>query len=205
MIRHCRASGDMKPDWRVQDSGHVITQGLQIAGIQATATGYPSIIPASTLGGKTVINEWRQLAGLSSYSDASPIENPSSTKRERSLEYTKAYRAWLEWFVSSEVALAKLCKQIIQDFDELIRQTSERRRFIVTGNGHIGFGLEGAENGDMVVIIPGGKVPYVLRRLDSPDCGVKRYRLLGDAFINGAMAGEKVGPSTSELTKIVIV
>ncbi|ENH75759.1 Heterokaryon incompatibility protein 6, OR allele [Fusarium oxysporum f. sp. cubense race 1] len=122
-----------------------------------------------------------------------------------SLEYTKAYRAWLEWFESSEVALAKSCKQIIQDFDQLIRQTSERRRFIVTRDGQVGFGPEGADKGDVVVIIPGGKVPYVLRRLDSPDCGVRRYRLLGDAFINGAIAGEKVGPSTSELTKIVIV
>ncbi|KAH7219661.1 hypothetical protein DER44DRAFT_805522 [Fusarium oxysporum] len=126
---------------------------FRIAEIQATAAGYPSIIPGSTLGGITVINEWRQLADLAAYSDASPIENPSSPERERafknavsggvssmkwlqgSLEYTKAYQAWLEWFVSSEVALAKSCKQIIQDFDELIRQTSERRRFIVTSDG----------------------------------------------------------------------
>ncbi|KAI8417631.1 hypothetical protein FOFC_00186 [Fusarium oxysporum] len=126
---------------------------LQIAEIQATAAGYPSIIPGPTLGGITVINGWRQLADLAAYSDASPIENPSSPERERafenavsggfssmkwlqgSLEYTKAYQAWLEWFVSSEVALAKSCKQIIQDLDELIRQTSERRRFIVTSDG----------------------------------------------------------------------
>ncbi|EWZ86458.1 hypothetical protein FOWG_10028 [Fusarium oxysporum f. sp. lycopersici MN25] len=125
---------------------------FRIAEIQATAAGYPSIIPGSTLGGITVINEWRQLADLAAYSDASPIENPSSPERERafenavsggfssmkwlqgSLEYTKAYQAWLEWFVSSEVALAKSCKQIIQDFDEFIRQTSERRRFIVTSD-----------------------------------------------------------------------
>ncbi|KAL9574056.1 hypothetical protein ACKAV7_001832 [Fusarium commune] len=223
LIRHCRASGDMKPDWRVQDSGHVITRGLQIAEIQATAPGYPSIIPGSTLGGKTVINEWRQLANLSAYSDASPIEIPSSTERERafenalsggfssmkwlqgSLEYARAYQAWLEWFVSSEVALAKSCKQVIQDFDELIRQTSERRRFIVTNDGQIGFGPEGADKGDVIVIIPGGKVPYVLRRVEDHDCGVRRYRLLGDAFINGVMAGEKINPSTSEFTEIVIV
>ncbi|TXC03663.1 hypothetical protein FocTR4_00000112 [Fusarium oxysporum f. sp. cubense] len=220
MIRHCRASGDMKPEWRVQEAGHVITHGLQI---EATAPGYPSIIPGSTLGGKTVINEWRRLADLSTYPDASPTEKQSGNERERafenalsggftymkwsqgSLEYTKAYRAWLEWFVSSEVALAKSCKQIIQDFDGLIRQTSERRRFIVTSDGQVGFGLEGAEKGDVVVIIPGRKVPYVLRRVEVSDCGVRRYRLLGDAFINGARAGEKVDPSTSELTKIVIV
>ncbi|KAG5793099.1 hypothetical protein H9Q69_007837 [Fusarium xylarioides] len=114
MIRHCHASGKMKPEWRVEDSGHVITRGLQIAEIQATAPGYPSIIPGSTLGGKTVINEWRRLAGLSPYSDASPIETPSCSEREHafenalsgglvstkwprgSSEYTKAYHAWLE-------------------------------------------------------------------------------------------------------------
>ncbi|KAJ4220733.1 hypothetical protein NW760_011900 [Fusarium oxysporum] len=182
-IEHSRASGNIKPDWRVQHSGHVITQGLQIAEIQATAPGYPSIIPGPTLGGITVINGWRQLADLAAYLDASPIENPSSPERERafenavsggfssmkwlqgSLEYTKAYQAWLEWFVSSEVALAKSCKQIIQDLDELIRQTSERRRFIVTSDGQVGFGPGGAEKGDVVVIIPGGKIPYFLRRV----------------------------------------
>jgi hypothetical protein len=101
--------------------------------------------------------------------------------------------------------LAKSCKQVIQDFDELIRQTSERRRFVVASDGQVGFGPEAAEKGDLIVIIPGGKVLYVLRRGEDSDCGVTRYRLLGDAFINGAMAGEKVDPSTSELTKIVIV
>lgn len=38
-IRHCRASGEMKPEWNVQDSGSVITLGLQIAVIQETAPG----------------------------------------------------------------------------------------------------------------------------------------------------------------------
>ncbi|KAH7208292.1 hypothetical protein BKA60DRAFT_599361 [Fusarium oxysporum] len=99
-----------------------------------TAPGYLSIIPGSTLGGITVINEWRQLADLAAYSDASPIENPSSPERERAFENAVSggfsSMKWLQ-----EVALAKSCKQIIQDFDELIRQTSERRRFIVTSDG----------------------------------------------------------------------
>lgn len=143
----------MKAEWRMQDSGHVITPGLRIAEIQETAPGYPSIIPGSTLGGKRVINQWRRLAGVSVYSEASLIDMPSCNERERafenalsggfvsmkwpqgSLEYLKAYHAWIEWCVSSEVALAKSCKQVIQDFDELIRQTSERRRFIVTTDG----------------------------------------------------------------------
>jgi hypothetical protein len=34
MTRHCCASGDMKPEWRVQSSGHVMTRGLQIAVIK---------------------------------------------------------------------------------------------------------------------------------------------------------------------------
>ncbi|KAF5633876.1 heterokaryon incompatibility (het-6OR allele) [Fusarium tjaetaba] len=222
IIRHCHASGDMKPDWRVQNSGRVVTRGLQIAVIEATAPGYPSIIPGSTLRGKTVISEWRRLAGLSTYRDASPIDMPSCIEQERafenalgggfsmkwpqgSFEYTDAYHAWLEWFVSSEVALAKSCKQVIQDFDELIRQTSERRRFIVTSDGQIGFGPEGAEKGDVIMIIPGGKVPYVLRDVGDSGCGVKKYSLLGDAFINSVMAGEKISSPVSEFTRIVII
>ncbi|CVK84525.1 related to heterokaryon incompatibility protein (het-6OR allele) [Fusarium proliferatum] len=213
----------MKPEWRMQDSGHVITPGLRIAEIQETAPGYPSIIPGSTLGGKTVINEWRRLAGLSDYSDVSPIDMLSCNERERafenalsggfvsmkwpkgSLEYSKAYHAWLEWFVSSEVALAKSCKQVIQDFDELIRQTSERRRFIVTSDGQMGFGPERCEKGDVIMVIPGGKVPYALRKMEDVKCTLRQYRLLGGAFIDGAMAGEKISQSMSEITKIIIV
>ncbi|KAF5713072.1 heterokaryon incompatibility (het-6OR allele) [Fusarium mundagurra] len=173
-IDNRRASEDMKPEWIVQDSGHVITRGLEIAEIHATAPGYPSIIPGSTLGGKTVINEWRRLAGLSAFSHVSPIDTTSCSKREHvfknalsggfasmkwpqgSLEYTKSYHAWLEWFVSSEVALAKSCKQVMQDFDQLIWQTSERRRFIVSTDGQMGLGPEGAEKVNVTLIIPGG-------------------------------------------------
>ncbi|KAJ4015519.1 hypothetical protein NW752_006979 [Fusarium irregulare] len=222
-IRHCRASGDMKPDWKVQDSGSVITLGLQIAVIQETAPGYPSISPGSTSRGKTVINEWRRLAGLPAFANSSPLDKPSDSQRERafenalsggfpsikwpqgSREYGKAYEAWLEWFVSSQVALSKSCKEVVQEFDELVRQTSERRRFIVTSDGQIGFGPEEAERGDVVVIIPGGKVPYVLRTVEDFESGVEKYRLLGDAFINGVMAGEKTSTSTSDFTWTVVV
>ncbi|QKD46515.2 uncharacterized protein FOBCDRAFT_234932 [Fusarium oxysporum Fo47] len=103
---------------------------FQVAEIQASAPGDPSIIPGSALGGITVINEWQR-----AFDNAVSGGFSSMKWLQGSLEYTKAYQAWLEWFVSSEVALAKSCRQIIQDFDELIRQASERRRFIVTSDG----------------------------------------------------------------------
>ncbi|KAF4337924.1 heterokaryon incompatibility (het-6OR allele) [Fusarium beomiforme] len=223
MIRHCHASGDMRPEWNVDDSGHVKTRALVVAEIEATAPGYPLITPGSTLGGKTVINGWRKLASLPPHSDVVSTENSAEDQRERIFEnalsggftsmhwaigcdeYSNAYKAWLEWFISAEGALAKTSKQVIQDFDELIRQTSERRRFIATSDGQIGFGPEAALEGDAIVILPGGKVPFVLRRLDDTEHGAVAYRLLGDAFINGVMAGENVDISSADFRDIVIV
>ncbi|RBR22577.1 hypothetical protein FVER53590_00063 [Fusarium verticillioides] len=124
VVRRCRASEDMKPEWTVQDSGHVIARGLEIAGIHATTPGYPSIVPGSTIGGKTVINELRRLPGLSTYPDVSPIDGPSGSERERA-------------------------------FENALRS--------------------------------------------------EKYRSLGDAFVNGVSAAEKISPSISKLTRIFIV
>ncbi len=64
--------------------------------------------------------------------------------------------------------------------------------FIVTSDGQLGFGPERCEKGDVIMIIPGGKVPYALRKMEDVKCTLRQYRLLGDAFIDGAMAGEKI-------------
>lgn len=87
----------------------------------------------------------------------------------------------------------------------MVQQISLYRRLIRTDDGSIGFGPEMSERGDVVFILPGGKVPYVLRRVEVSVTGTPRFQLLGDAFIHGAMAGEMIDPGTSLLEEMVIL
>jgi hypothetical protein len=74
-------------------------------------------------------------------------------------------RAWTRYYL----ALQCLCKF---------------RPFISKG-GYIGIAPQFADSGDMICIIFGAIVPYVLRRL--PDKG---FELVGEAYVHGIMDGE---------------
>ena len=60
------------------------------------------------------------------------------------------------------------------------------RRLIVTANGYLGLGPEQIQAGDSIWILPGGNVPFYLRR--KKDNG--RCLLLGAAYVYGIMYGE---------------
>lgn len=51
----------------------------------------------------------------------------------------------------------------------------------------MGIGPETIERDDMVVILFGGKVPYVIREL-----GEGKYSFIGECYVPGLMAGEAV-------------
>ncbi|KAH6512285.1 hypothetical protein HBI81_231520 [Parastagonospora nodorum] len=80
------------------------------------------------------------------------------------------------------------------------------RKFCITSGGYIGWVPFASAPGDMVVIMPGGKIPYILRpfiddgaeeAVATWDAGwpenptvVPHYTFIGDAYIHGIMDGE---------------
>jgi hypothetical protein len=66
------------------------------------------------------------------------------------------------------------------------------RCFVTTAKGYFGFAPTECREGDVVVVLYGGRVPYVLRPIDVTETGSHRrdYVLLGDAYIHGIMDGE---------------
>ncbi|KAM0209907.1 hypothetical protein ACHAQD_010926 [Fusarium lateritium] len=173
--------------------------------------------------GRTIIGAWRQLAGLPADPRTTIVGDTAGGTPEHlfqnalsggvtltpwkvgSDEYTKACETWLEWFISTDGDLPKAYKKTIQDFDELIQQMSLYRRLIRTDDGNIGYGPEMSQEGDTIVIFPGGKVPYVLRRVQDTVPGAPRFQLLGDAFILGVMDGEAIDLQTSVFEEMVIL
>ena len=73
------------------------------------------------------------------------------------------------------------------------------RNFVTTSTGFMGLAPKAAVEGDHIVLMPGGKVPYVLRPNGRPtvrdfdndgantdDC----YEFIGDCYMHGIMFGE---------------
>jgi hypothetical protein len=77
------------------------------------------------------------------------------------------------------VDVAKYCGEI--------EAKARGRKPFVTKKGHLGLGLDHAEPGDVVVVLSGSQVPFVLRKSVSG-----RYKIVGEAYVDGIMDGEAV-------------
>ncbi|RYN85651.1 hypothetical protein AA0119_g11368 [Alternaria tenuissima] len=60
------------------------------------------------------------------------------------------------------------------------------RRFFVTAAGYMGLGPRCMQPEDIVVVLRGGHIPYILRKK------VDGYQLIGQAYVHGIMYGEAV-------------
>ncbi|KAF2140506.1 uncharacterized protein K452DRAFT_47609 [Aplosporella prunicola CBS 121167] len=87
------------------------------------------------------------------------------------------------------------------DVGSSIHKATHRRSFFITKEGHMGLGPYNTRVGDRICILPGGKMPFVLRKYlhlsplfyESSDPSIRRQRcneLLGDCYAYGFMDGE---------------
>ncbi|KAK8187774.1 heterokaryon incompatibility protein-domain-containing protein [Phyllosticta capitalensis] len=77
-------------------------------------------------------------------------------------------------------------------------------RFAQTASGYVGLVPDAAVQGDVVAVLAGGGVPYVLREVPGEKEGT--YRLVGPAYVEGIMGGEAMeGKVEEELRDFVIV
>ena len=72
-------------------------------------------------------------------------------------------------------------------FHEAFLSACRGRRFFVTKKGYMGMGPQNLKEGDAVVIIFGGQVPYVLRQADDDTS-----KFVGDCYVPGLMQGEAI-------------
>ena len=82
-------------------------------------------------------------------------------------------------------------------FLDLIRITPERLPF-VTMKGHLGLTSQCVRQGDVIAMIGGAQVPFVLRRCDST-----KYKIVGEAYVDGIMDGEAAARSKWEHIELV--
>ncbi|KAF2124673.1 hypothetical protein P153DRAFT_325963 [Dothidotthia symphoricarpi CBS 119687] len=82
-------------------------------------------------------------------------------------------------------------------FHEAFVRACVDRRFFVTRDGSMGIGPDAMKQGDVIVVLFGGRVPYLLRALDTG------YRFLGECYVPGLMDGEAVRTWKDEGSKRV--
>jgi len=60
-----------------------------------------------------------------------------------------------------------------------------RKRFFVSRKGYVGWVDDGARSGDIICVLDGATVPYVLRTQDDGS-----YKLVGECYLYGVMEGQ---------------
>lgn len=93
--------------------------------------------------------------------------------------------------------------------EEAITTATTDRRFFLTEKGYMGLGPKAMRKGDVVFILRGGQVPFLLRpagRENVPRVGeVDTHVLVGDCYVHGIMDGEAVPKNESDWKKLYLV
>lgn len=66
------------------------------------------------------------------------------------------------------------------------------RRLFYTSKGYLGLGPALLQAGDIVSVLAGGTIPFVLRRDSRSSPSKRRFQLVGEAYVHGIMYGEAV-------------
>ena len=69
-------------------------------------------------------------------------------------------------------------------FQDFMRITSGRSSFVAE-NGRLGLSSESIRQGDIIAVISGSQVPFILRQ-----CKSRGYRIISEAYVDGIMDGE---------------
>ncbi|GAP86837.2 putative heterokaryon incompatibility protein [Rosellinia necatrix] len=128
--------------------------------------------------------------GRNAIAYSTPITDPAGA-------YRGALAAWRERRAQGRAPGARM--DAVQTYAMQAGAASVGRGFATTRNGYIGLVPPCAQVGDLIVVVLGATVPYVLRWAHTG------YVLVGDAFIHGVMYGEALQRDNLLATDIILV
>ncbi|KAK1753600.1 heterokaryon incompatibility protein-domain-containing protein [Echria macrotheca] len=111
-------------------------------------------------------------------------------------------------------------QQLLQTHQNLIRETPSMvprcalpagmekyalgRSFFVTKAGRFGLGPRDTKAGDAVAVMSGSGVPFVLRERIDGEADSQTWRLVGECYVGGVMAGEMMGEEEVKMGRILL-
>ncbi|KAK5714852.1 hypothetical protein LTR17_016962 [Elasticomyces elasticus] len=106
---------------------------------------------------------------------------------------------------ATDIPERKAWTEAMDHMDTLLAACDNRRAF-VTRQGRIGLGPPGLQAGDSICVILGVGPLFALRRVAQDTSEQGRFRLIGDAYIDGWMFGEAFGcPGRGPLQKLRLI
>jgi len=91
-----------------------------------------------------------------------------------------------------------LCQKRSDKYREALELSA--RKFFVTQNGYIGLGPGSIRKKDLVCVLLGGRVPFILRRMSTSSSHI----LLGECYAHGIMKGEALEGRKEEIGEFFI-
>src|SRR3569833_447858 len=115
-------------------------------------------------------------------------------------------RGWWDWFMSDEDS--GVCTANLLRIDRCISTMSIGRAFVITERGYYGYAERHAQTGEVVAVLGGGRVPFVLSPASGAGAVPVRYWVVGDAYFHGILNGEAFQLADRELgrfDKLVLI
>lgn len=159
----------------------------------------------------SVLNQERR---KDAFSCALLCDQGSSAGGEASAEMVSATFEWVEYILSQDCSLSAeqgLGKTPEEEhrlpklrfaISRAINERCTMRNFSVTTSGRLGQMPLGTEKGDLVCVLMGGEVPFIIRPTHH---GSTSYNLIGDCFLNGVMNAEIQVADVHATREIVLV
>lgn len=115
---------------------------------------------------------------------------PPEELTQPSVEQMKA------WFLVWYALLGRLAERGMRSIaplptmEDFLKITTALKRFMVTSLGHIGLVPSSSETGDCIIFFKGCRFPCVARPVAGPNNEAKRFKVVGDCYIDGFMDGQ---------------
>jgi hypothetical protein len=122
--------------------------------------------------------------------------------------------AILEWFHARiegrESSEGRFTAEEFNTFTDVLKLSVTMRAFFITDDGRMGLGPTSTAEGDIVHVLPGGNLPFILRQADPPTSVKQHIRvsqtfsLVGDCFLHGAIDPQLSFPQEGSLPDWII-
>ncbi|TPX13348.1 uncharacterized protein E0L32_006321 [Thyridium curvatum] len=105
-------------------------------------------------------------------------------------KHQASFESWIQQYSPSQGN--QIAAGDVKQYDQAVESVCRGRKLFAATGCQMGLGPECLASGDVVCVILGGPVPYVLR-----PCRGGRYQFVGECYVPGYMAGEAVAEWTT--------
>lgn len=220
-LDYYNACASSTPDLKMTDTDEAVTSGVIIDVVQSTPHGRFDASWADKL------QEYCRLAGLNSTCTSRACGDVhtfwktlcggiyydykgASWFRPVNDSDVSSFAKWQAW-IAADMA-SELEDKDVLDFNRVFSTTIAGRKMVTTTAGSLVLAPWRTCVGDVVAVLPGGRVPFILRpqilRRDSgfAEKGPERalqYQFVGDAYVHGFMHGEAYDETRLETITLV--